>query len=59
MDLCDAQKITFFNLFYPQGVWGSHFFDVSAEYVHPISGEGALWLRHVCANSSGVSGGKR
>lgn len=41
-----------------QGVWGRHFPDIRSEYVHPISGEGPLWLCHVCSHPAGLSGGK-
>jgi len=43
---------------FPQSLWGCHFPNISAEYVHPISGEGALRLRHVCPHPAGLSGGK-
>lgn len=44
---------------FPQGLWGGHFPDVGAQYVHPVSGEGPLRLCHVCSYPAGLSRGKR
>lgn len=43
---------------FPQGIWGGHFPDISAEYVHPVSGKGALWLCNVCPHPARLGGGR-
>lgn len=40
-----------------QGVWSSYLPDVHPEHVHPVCGQGALWLCYVCPHPPGIGGG--